>query len=254
MCHPGLKPGDRPNKETTMARTKKNKNPARQVAQQSRRRAPNLQAVTAPMGRDASMIKYNVVGRSVARPSAAGWTHAALARLYIPGLEYAVGSIPDTLIGYVGAAGTAVARNYSTARFQPGTTITWAPSVGFTTNGRIYLGFTDNPEVINVMCGELSAGTNGAPSDAYITAVKQLGNVVSHQVFEEFTVTVPTFTRRKAFDVNEFISVLDVDKLDRCCQTAMFALFEGVPDTVGLGSFMYHDNLVVEGLRQRTMT
>ncbi len=152
-------------------------------------------------------------------------------RLYIPG----------NTSGMIAPSGPQVASYYSTGKFLPGTTVEWVPSVGFTTSGRVYIGFTDNPEVMSAIIATVNTAS-------YQTAVKSLGDVISFPVYQNEKFSIPTRLRRKMFDTNSTVSTGDVNVYDRCAQTAMFFLVEGAPASTTVGGFRYEDNLMVEGL------
>jgi len=140
--------------------------------------------------------------------------------------------------------GPTICSYYSTGKFLPGTKIRWEPSVSFTTPGRVYVGFTDNPEV-------MSAFISLTTPAAVITAIKGLGDVISFPVWQETDINFPTATRRKMFDVNANIAN-NVDVLDRSVQRFMLFAVEGAPATTTLGQFWYHDKLAVEGIHSAT--
>lgn len=229
---------------------KKRKEVLKAMAGQGRRR-PNLQAKVNSISRDSSIIKYNVVGETYDKVT--NWNARPFMRFYIGGLSSYAGSTEP--VGFVANAGRDIVKSYSTCKFLPGTTITWSPSVGFTTSGRVFIGFTDNPEVAaNIWAQYTTDGSTGNFTN-YNNLVKQLGNVVSHQLFEEFTIQVPTRLRRNMFDVNAIIGTNDVDKLDRSGHVFMFGTIEAsVPDGTVYGSFLYHDNIMVEGIRAASLT
>ncbi len=153
--------------------------------------------------------------------------------------------IPGNATGLINAIGPSVASYYSTGKFLPGTSVEWVPSVGFTTNGRVYVGFTDNPEVTAAIMGV--GGTA-----AYIAAVKGLGDVISFPIYQGEKFMVPTKLRRKMFDSNATV-VTGADVLDRSMQVSMFVAIEGGPTTgVAAGGFRFEDNLLVEGLHPVT--
>lgn len=197
-------------------------------------RAPNLQGAG-----DSSILKYSTLGISVATIGASG--QSAYRRGYIPG---------DAEL-LVNAVGPEIARRYSTAKFLPGTRLTWEPSVSFTTSGRVFVGFTDNPEVAAEIATTYNAFTGGVGSyAAFADRVKALSSVVSFPVWQETSINFPNRMRRKRFDTNGGVSHTDINQLDRSMQTFMFAAFEGVNSgtSLTLGGFHHHDVLDVEGM------
>lgn len=178
-------------------------------------------------GNDNTVISYNVPG--VVLGTAAGVDFIRTARDYVPGLANGL-SVP---------IGPGMVSQYSSAKFLPGTKVKWEPSVSFTTTGRVFVGFTDNPEVI--------VGSAGLTDAAYAGFVRSLGNVVSFPVWQETEITFPTRLRRKRFDTNKTVAG-NVDVFDRCCQTTMFVWIEGMPASTYAGNFWYHDRIDCEGL------
>lgn len=181
---------------------------------------------------DASIIRYSAIGDSAVVPST-GDLIAVPARHYIPG--YAA--------GFVNATGPTLCSYYSTGKFIPGTRIKWEPSVSFTTAGRVFVGFTDNPEVIASI--ETLRGTNKL---TYASRVKGLSTVISFPIWQETDVEFPMKMRRKRFDVNGTIDLTDPNMVDRSEQIAMFACIEGAPASTACGSFWFHDVVDVEGI------
>lgn len=187
---------------------------------------------------DGTRIKYNAVQQAFPTVTS-GYTGEI--RSYVPGLKPPLAqTVGPELVSY-----------YSTGKFLPGTSARWEPSVSFTTTGRVFVGFTDNPEVatsIATLFGTaLTAGTAAAWGD-YANAVKGLGSLQSWPVWQETEVSVPSNLRRKMFDVNETLTI-GPDVLDRSMQTLMAVAIEGLPGGVGNpGGFWFHDNVQVEGL------
>lgn len=195
--------------------------------------------VTAPK-MNGTIISYNSTQTNY--PAVAnGYTGEI--RRYIPGAPYTLAN----------STGAAIVAQYSTAKFIPGTTIRWEPSVSFNTTGRVFVGFTDNPEVvtqIETLFGTaISTGTVAAWAD-YLTAIKGLGSCRSFPVWQETEVSFPTRLRRKMFDTNETVAS-SPDTLDRCMQTCMFVGVEGYDKTSNPGGFWFHDKLEVEGIHAR---
>lgn len=147
--------------------------------------------------------------------------------------------IPGNASGLVAASGPAICSYYSTGKFMPGTTAEWIPSVGFTTSGRVYVGYTDNPELAVHI-----AGTTGS---TFANHVKGLGDVISFPVYQSEKWVVPTKLRRRMFDCNASI-VASADNFDRSMQTTMFVYVEGAPATTAIGGMRFEDNVLVEGI------
>lgn len=196
--------------------------------------------ITTPTGADGSVIKYRAVGATCIARSGLG----GIRRLYTPGFGN----------GLATSSGPIVVSCYSTGVFKPGTRISWEPSLSPTSGGRIFVGFTDNPEVMKTII-DLFEVYNATPNadtySNYATGVKGLGNVASHPAWMEFDIAVPLRQRRKMFDVQNVMTVTNLESLDRSAQTGMFVAFEGltgVGEGAGIGSFVYQDIVAVEGL------
>ena len=192
-------------------------------------------------GVDSSVVKYHAIGDVLSSVSAIG------SQCYFR--TYAGGNVGGLSI----AIGPDVCSYYSTAKFLPGTRVKWEPSVAFTTSGRVFVGFTDNPEVmasINALKVAFDTTPNAANYAAYAAQIKALGSTISFPVWQETEIPVPSRLRRQRFDVNASLDILSVDQLDRSAQQAMYAIFEGLPtgSAVAMGNFWYHDNVAVEGL------
>ena len=184
---------------------------------------------TAPkMSGDGTIIEYSSIGINIG--SAADGTIRSN-RYYTPGYPNGVAQ----------PIGPGVVENYSTGKFVSGTKIRWEPSVSFTSPGRVYVGFTDNPEV---MTGFNALATNAD----WIQAAKGLGGVISFPVWQETEINFPTRLRRKMFDVNKALTG-NVDELDRSCQVYMVIAGEGCSGSTIQGTFWYHDKVAVEGLQ-----
>jgi len=181
------------------------------------------------MNSDASCINYSSLCSNFGT-NASGVN--SFARLYIPGYN-----------GNISApSGPAVVNFYSAAKFSPPTRARWEPAVGTTTNGRVYIGFSDNPE--------LQVQWQGIADVAVRTAfVKGLGSVISFPVWQETDIAVPMNTRRKMFDVNGTVDLTDVNAVSRSMQTCLYMAVEGAPASMAsLGSLWVHDCVMVEGL------
>lgn len=195
------------------------------------RRRRNTQPTSRRTSSNSSVIEYSCLG-TVVTTDVNG--RAAPRRLYIPGYSATIAN----------SVGPSVVSYYSTAKFLPGTKIRWEPSVSFNTTGRVYVGFTDNPEVM------VAFNTIATVAD-WVNQVKGLGDLESFPIWQETEITVPTKLRRKMFDTNQNVVNTSTDVLDRCCQIYMVAAVEGAPVAaeIDVGSFWYHDKLTVEGLQ-----
>lgn len=188
---------------------------------------------------DSTQISYSTPGGSVATNGAvpvAGWS-----RLYIGG----------NADGLTSAVGPNIVRNYMTYKYLPGTKVRWEPSVSFSTPGRVYACFVDNPEMISALRDALDT-FNATPSIAnynnYVNGVRSVGNCVSFPVWQETDIPFYSSLRRKRFDTNGS-SLTDSNVLDRCCQCALFCAVDGVGvANLPVGNIQYHDHLEVAGV------
>jgi len=188
---------------------------------------------------DRTMVRYKSLGNNVSL-SLAGL--GVTARWYIPGLT--------TLLN--NTAGPAIVSFYSTGLFKPGTHLRWEPVVSPTVGGRIFVGFTDNPEVAANITAAWNTFTTTPTTGNYATyagAVKGLASTESVPLWQTCEWNVPTTLRRKRFDVNQDVTLTSIDQLDRSLQVAMFACIEGVDLESGVvGSFWFSDVVDVEGV------
>lgn len=205
------------------------------------RRKRNTQPTMSRTSADGAVVRYNAIGTNI-------FTYAALG--IGPSTRCYAGGYAANLVQSIGSE---IVKRYSSCVFRPGTKIRWEPSCSFNTSGRIYVGFTDNPETASTI-ENLRAVWDGAPTvsanwTAYSNAVKALGNLVSFPVWQETEIPFPERTRRKRFDCNGTLSTFDADQLDRSMQQFMFVACEGGPASATfLGNMWYHDVVDVEGL------
>lgn len=172
-------------------------------------------------------------------------------RFYIPGNANAL----------MNSATTHVARSYATGVFKPGTRIRWEPTCSPLSGGRVFVGFTDNPElmkVINTLIENYYITPDPVSYTELSNAVKGLANMVSFPAYVEREIEVPTRLRHKRFNVNALMSNYnDIAELDRSAQLAMFAVADGFVGITGdtvIGSFWFHDVLDLEGLHGQLAT
>nr|UUW21105.1 MAG: coat protein [Sanya tombus-like virus 6] len=210
----------------------------------TRQRKANGPPTSERRGKDSSIIKYNVLASTSATKATGGFAYQL--RVYTGGYAGNLSS----------PSGPAICSYYSTYRFLPGTTVRWEPSVSFSTSGRVYVGFTDNPEQILYLLGlqqnietKPNGGDGSTDYSLYADVVKGMGNVVSFPVWQETDIPFPSRCRRKRFDVNTNMSTVDANVYDRSAQTAMFMAAEGMPTgALTIGQFRYHDVVDVEGI------
>lgn len=137
-----------------------------------------------------------------------------------------------------------VAKHYSTFKFLPGTKVRWEPACSFNTSGRVFCGWTDNPEVMATL------STAATPS-ALGNFLQNMGTFQSFPVWQETDINFPTRLRRKRYDINQDLNNTNVDQLDRCAQQGFFAVVVGgnLLGTDSYGAMWYHDKVDVEGLQ-----
>lgn len=188
---------------------------------------------------DSSVVRYSTLGSNVGTGATVSGT--VFSRYFCPGYPG----------GLVNASGPALTSYYSTGKFMPGTTVRWEPSVSFTTNGRVIVGFTDNPEMIvtvQTLLETFITTPSVANFNAYLAAVKGMGSVRAFPVWQETSLPFPQRLRRRRFDTNVTINTTDPNVVDRSVQVAMFVAIEGPPLSTTLGSFHFHDVIDVEGI------
>lgn len=186
-----------------------------------------------------TVITYKTPGGTVVTNGAypaAGW-----ARVYVPG----------NANGLASSVGPSIVRNYQTAKFLPGTKVRWEPSVSFSTPGRVYAAFVDNPETITIIeqyLLDFQSTPNQTNYNSYVNAVRAVGNCISFPVWQETDIPFYSSMRRKRFDTNATAGV-DVNVLDRCCQCALYCAVDGTGLTnQTVGNLQYHDQVDVSGI------
>lgn len=207
------------------------------VSKGIRRRGPSAPQMEKQNG-DSTILKYNVIGPSTVTDTNG---NAAQLRYYVPG----------STTGLTSSPGPAIAGYYSTGKFMPGTRIRWEPSCSFTQTGRVFVAFTDNPDIARVAYTKYNAYQFGTPAEyfAFANEVKAMQNVISFPIWQETEIPFPTKLRYKSFAVNTQTDPSDASDLNRSYQTGMFVLIEGTGATPGsYGSFWFHDKLMVEGI------
>lgn len=135
---------------------------------------------------------------------------------------------------------------YNTYKYLPGTTFHYVPAVGVTSSGNVHVAYVDNPELIAYGLG-LTLSTA-----AFNTFVLNQANCKTYPIWQSFTYTMPTATRRKMFDVNNS-TTYTADENDRSVQ-GMFVISVESPLTSTLvGRPFVHKVMELEGL-QGTVT
>lgn len=185
---------------------------------------------------NASVVRYRTMS-----PTIEGNAYSLYARFMVPGLSGALNS---------NTVGPGIVANYSTGVFKPGTRCQWLPSVSFNTTGRVYVGFTDNPEAAAALNTLANSVVSSPTYGLYADAVKSLGNLITFPVWAETDISIPLKLRRKRFDVNANLGSATSDILDRCMQTSMWVAFEGFASggTTSLGTFLFDEVVDVEGI------
>jgi len=213
-----------------MARKGAKRNNQLQVLSHPGRGRKNKQIVRGSgIGADNTRISYNCYSGAATTDTNG---NATVERFYIPGNTAVVSryTLPTS-------TGLNVLSNYSEGRFEPGSFIKWVPSVSLSTPGRVIVGFTTNPEIMTATI------TIAAAADY----LKSFGNAISFPVWEETVIPLPTYLRRKMFDVNVSAAVA-VDVLDRACQVYMLSSISGATASTNCGYFEFHDKVMGVGL------
>lgn len=237
----------------TRNRTKRNRNLT--SGSQNERKSRHTPPKMATLNGDSSLVTYRVPGKMERAISSIGLSYGY--RLYSGG--NLAGLPPSSNYSYL--VGPNVVGNYSTCKFMPGTTIVWEPVVGSTFSGRVHYCFTQSPEVIYSLRVMQQAVANN-PTDPNIVARFQdalatMGTANSFPVWMEKTINVPTNCRHKMFTVDGSLDAAGDNKnslisaFDRSVQTGFFYFISVPPDQpelYPLGTFIYHDKVLVEGL------
>jgi hypothetical protein len=147
-----------------------------------------------------------------------------------------------TTIDVTASGLSAIGQLYSTYRYMPGTTFHWVPQVSMSTAGVVYVGFTDNVEII---ANYAAAGTLAAK----LVIVKSLANLRSYPVWQQWNFSLPPKLRRKRFDVNNNFTVSNADELDRSVQGAWLFGVEGTTASAQIARPYRSVILDVEGLK-----
>ena len=191
------------------------------------RRKMNRSVSVRGLGSEHSTVKYRTSGVIINTT-----TKTIYNRHFIPG--YITSEIYAN-------AGTNVVANYQEAKFVPGTVARWIPSVGTTTSGRINIAFVTNPELM--LAYDLLS-----TDEARLAFIQGIGNYESYPVWQEFTVSVPTYLRHRMYSVNFTAALTDIVSLDRSCQVYMISILTGAPAETAVGQFDFTDNVVMQGL------
>lgn len=205
----------------------------------SKNRGPNMTS-----NGDAAVIRYSGPGKTLSTDSDG---RLGETRLYIPG----------NFSQWANPTGPSVVSYYNTGVFKPGCSIRWEPNVSFTTGGRVYVGWTDNPETTDFLFALLATylTTPTTPNWLnYINQVRALGSCISFPIWQETDVPFPTRLRRKRFDVNNNASPLDINVLDRSMQQCMWIAIDTSDANTTAGNFQFRDVVDVEGLQAGSST
>lgn len=197
--------------------------PVKGGTRRNRNKQPKINSTSS----DSSVVRYQTLSNVVGIDATGSATQL---RQYVPGNSAFMAN----------GAGPTIVSFYSTAKFLPGTSVRWEPSCSFTITGRVYVGFSDNPE-FSIIWQAASAATR-------LNLVRGLGSVISFPVWQETNIPFPNRLRRKMFDINTTVTA-DTNDLDRCMQTCMYIGIDGGPTTAqNVGSFWFKDVVAVEGV------
>lgn len=191
------------------------------------RRKMNRSVTVRGLGSENSTVKYRTSGTIVNTTTSNMYN-----RHFIPGYIYAE---------IYANAGTNIVANYQEAKFVPGTVARWVPTVGTTTSGRINIAFITNPE-------SMLAYDNLSTDATRLAFIQGVGNYDSYPIWQEFTVSVPTYLRHRMYSTNVTADLTSVVSLDRACQVYMIALVTGAPTATVVGQFDFTDNVAMQGL------
>lgn len=137
---------------------------------------------------------------------------------------------------------------YNTYKYLPGTVFHYVPSVGVTTPGNVWIAWIDNPEIMSFAEGLVLTST------AWSDFVRTQSNAKCYPLWQSFTYSMPTDSRRKRFDVNNTIDYTNDNLLDRSVQ----GLFVVAVVTSLLSSTIarpfIHKHIDLEGLTASSFT
>lgn len=141
-----------------------------------------------------------------------------------------------------------VSELYNTYKYLPGTTFHYVPAVGVTTSGNIWISWVDNPELM------VAANATVLTSAGWGDFVRSQSNAKCYPLWQAFTYSMPTSTRRKRFDVNNSIDYTNENLVDRSVQ-GLFCVAVVTPliDTV-VGRPFIHKHIDLEGLTGNSLT
>lgn len=141
-----------------------------------------------------------------------------------------------------------VGAHYRTYKYMPGCVYNHSPAVSLTATGSTIIGYIDNPEQYNRWMALVNVNER-------IEFVSQLANSKAYPIWQQFAFAVPSYTRRKSFDVNANGAGTGVQDLEHTWQGAILIAYTGVTpaDGVVCRSFL-HQKLWLSGLGSVVLT
>ncbi len=147
----------------------------------------------------------------------------------------------------IGSVSASIANCFSSYRFNR-MSCTWIPKMAPGSaggGGRVFIAYTDNPEI--------SASYSALTDANKLIALKSWKNTKVYPVWKEWTYNVPLTHRRPWFDVNYTITDA-VDVNDRSTQGFVLFVAETIGATDTVGNIMTDAVLVLRGLDANVTT
>lgn len=139
-----------------------------------------------------------------------------------------------------------VARNFETYKVNR-YAIHYTPAVGTTTSGKVWVGYTDNPEII------YKAITTYTNADL-LAIVKTLRHNNVFPVWQSWTMNTPSLApRRKMFSIDTS-SVTSAEIADRDVHGAFIVSVEGTPASTDVGVLTASYDYALRGLQSYSAT
>ncbi len=139
-----------------------------------------------------------------------------------------------------------VARNFETYKVNR-YCLHYTPAVGTTTSGKVWVGYTDNPEIIYKAIGTYTT------SDL-LNIVKTLRHNNVFPVWQSWTMNVPNIApRRKMYSIDT-TAAGSSEIVDRCTHGAFIVALEGGPATTNVGVLTASHEFALRGLQSYALT
>lgn len=154
-----------------------------------------------------------------------------------------VGAVDPTALPVI----THVARNFETYKVNRHA-LHYTPAVGTTTPGKVWVGYTDNPEIIyKAVTGDYSQGD-------LLSIVKTLRHSNVFPVWQSWTMNLPSIAaRRKMYSV-DLTAASSAEVVDRTTHGAFLVCLEGTPSATNVGVVTASYEYALRGLQSYQAT